>query len=104
MLKNVNSQIGRGSQNETKKTPDISHLTGIARSFHFKPCTQPEKFRFRLIYDHANGAWRFVPLDFMTIKFVASSERFFPWPMRGRNDTWRLSQPWNYSPGGVWLD
>jgi hypothetical protein len=28
MLKNVNSQIGQGSQNEIMKTPNISHLTG----------------------------------------------------------------------------
>jgi len=31
MLKNVKSQIGQGSQNETKKTPDISHLTGVQK-------------------------------------------------------------------------
>lgn len=50
MLKNVNSQIGQGSQNETKKTPDISHLTGIAKSFHFKSSNQ--KPRFRIIFGY----------------------------------------------------
>jgi hypothetical protein len=49
MLKNVNSQIGPGSQNEIMKTPNISHLTGIARSFHFQP-KKKIKPRYRIIF------------------------------------------------------
>jgi len=105
MLKNVNSQIGQGSQNEkieslrsekkeiqkffnenpvlywpshynfeirqstslkvyqlfTKhfrkmKTPNISHLTGIAKSFHFNPIKK-SKPKYRLFYISHYGSW-----------------------------------------------
>jgi hypothetical protein len=48
--------------------------------------------RFRLIYDRRNNQWLFVPLDFWTVEFVVHSQVFFPWPINGRSDTWRLSQ------------
>lgn len=67
MLKNVDSQIGQGSQNGPKKTPDISHLTGIAKSFHFKKSKKimpKPKRRFRLIYQQATDCWYFIEMPF----------------------------------------
>lgn len=40
------------------KTPNISHLTGIAKSFHFKK----SKKRFRLIYQQATDHWYFIEM------------------------------------------
>lgn len=50
MLKNDYSQVGPGSQVGTNKTPDISHLTGIVKSFHFKPSKKIVKPRYRIIF------------------------------------------------------
>jgi len=50
------------------------------------------KPRFRLIYDLLNDQWLFRPLDFYTVELVSKSDSFFPWPINGHSDTWRLSQ------------
>jgi len=102
MLKNNYSHNGPGSQSwkfTPKKTPDISHITGIKK----------QKLRFRLVYESINDLWLFIGMNDESFEYLLLNPLFYPWRSH-ESCTFRLARPWKkgqtnlyYSHGGEWL-